>query len=66
MVTNVYAPCERNAKPQFLAELLSIGDNIVGPWIVLGDDFNLTRAYLRIKILKTSTLRKQLLAQFYD
>jgi endonuclease/exonuclease/phosphatase family metal-dependent hydrolase len=42
-LTNVYAPTARTEKPLFLSELASLGAEITGPWIIIGD-FNFTRS----------------------
>jgi len=42
MLTNVYAPTQREDRPSFFHELASVAESITGLWMVLGD-FNLTR-----------------------
>ncbi|XP_073351707.1 uncharacterized protein [Aegilops tauschii subsp. strangulata] len=41
-VTNVYAPCTPERRPEFLAEIRTIARTCVLPWILVGD-FNLAR-----------------------
>lgn len=39
-VSNVYAPCAPELRPEFFDELQSVGSSISGPWLLVGD-FNI-------------------------